>query len=122
MSAGEIVGLLAVIVFAILVALLSVPIIKFGKVLDQTRYAIKNLSEDSSPLIHEVTDTVSTANQQLKKVDNITDDISDVTANVSALAALLSATVGTPMVKVAAFTYGVRNAIFGFAKNKSYKK
>jgi len=44
-----------------------------------------------------------------KKVDE--QNVQAVTTNVSALTALLAATIGGPVVKVAAFTYGVRSAL-----------
>jgi hypothetical protein len=59
----------------------------------------------------EVTATVSTTNQQLKKVDGISSNVSDASANISALSSLLAATVGSPLIKVAAFSYGVRTAL-----------
>ena len=37
----------------------------------------------------------------------------DVSQNVSALTALFAATVGGPMIKVAAFSHGVRRALSG---------
>jgi outer membrane murein-binding lipoprotein Lpp len=58
----------------------------------------------------EVTATVSTTNQQLKKVDGISTNVSDASANISALSSLVAATVGSPLIKVAAFSYGVRSA------------
>ncbi len=72
MSGSDIAGLIAAGVFAILVALLAVPIIKLGKVFDELRDSIKDLSDGTTPLIGEVANTVATTNDQLKKVDAIT--------------------------------------------------
>lgn len=110
MSGGDIAGLIAAIVFAILVALLAVPVVKLGKVFDEVRLAVRSLSDGTTPLIDEVTSTVSTTNAQLKKVDGITNNVSDASANVSALSSLIAATIGSPLIKVAAFSYGVRSA------------
>ena len=59
-------------------------------------------------------------NHQLERVDTITTKvgvISDnglqVATNVSALTALFAATLGSPVIKVAAFSYGVRQAMSG---------
>lgn len=111
MSGSDIAGLIAAGVFAILVALLAVPIIKLGKVFDELRDSIKDLSDGTTPLIGEVTNTVATTNDQLKKVDAITSNVSDATANASALSALAAATLGKPLIKVAAFTSGVKAAM-----------
>ncbi|MDQ4491482.1 DUF948 domain-containing protein [Sinomonas sp. ASV486] len=110
MSGGDIAGLIAAGVFAVLVALLAVPILKLGKVLDELRGSIRTLADGATPLMDEVTMTVSTTHEQLKKVDGIASNVSDTTANVSALSSLIAATVGSPLVKVAAFSYGVGSA------------
>ncbi len=111
MSGGDIAGLIAAGVFAVLVALLAVPVWKLGKVMDELRLAIRSVSEETTPLIEEVTSTVSTTHQQLKTVDGITSHVSDASANISALSSLMAATVGSPLIKVAAFSYGVRAAL-----------
>ncbi|MCC3271364.1 DUF948 domain-containing protein [Arthrobacter zhangbolii] len=111
MSGGDIAGLIAAGVFAVLVALLAVPVWKLGKVFDEMRGAIRTLSEETTPLIDEVTTTVSTTNLQLQKVDGISSNVSDASANLSALSSLVAATVGSPLIKVSAFSYGVRSAI-----------
>jgi hypothetical protein len=72
---------------------------------------VKGVSDSSVPLLGEVTTTVSTTNAQLAKVDTITDNASTVTTNAAALMSLFSATAGGPLVKAAAFSYGVRKAL-----------
>jgi len=111
MSGGDIAGLIAAGVFLLLVLFLAVPILKLGKVLDEIRDSIKELSDGAQPLMTEVTATVSTTNEQLKKVDGISNNVADATANLSALSSLISATVGGPLIKVAAFSHGVRSAL-----------
>lgn len=110
MSGGDIAGLIAAGVFAVLVALLAIPVWKLGRVFDEIRVTIRSLSDGTVPLIDEVTNTVSTTNSQLQKVDGITSNVSDASANMSALSSLIAATVGSPLIKVAAFSYGVRTA------------
>lgn len=117
MSGGDIAGLIAAGVFAILVALLAVPIFKLGKVFDEIRVTIKQIGDGTVPLIDEVTTTVATTNTQLTKVDGISNNISDATANISALSSLFAATLGSPLIKVAAFSYGVRQAFSGRGKS-----
>lgn len=113
MSGGDIAGLIAAGVFAILVALLAIPVLKLGKVFDELRTTIRSLSDETTPLLDEVTTTVSTTNSQLRKVDGITNNVSDASANISALSSLVAATLGAPLIKVAAFSYGVRSAFGG---------
>ena len=111
MSGSDIAGLIAAGAFVVLVVLLAVPIMKLGKVFDELRKSIKDLADGTTPLIGEVANTVATTNDQLKKVDAITSNVSDTTANVSALSSLVAATVGKPLIKVAAFSHGVRSAL-----------
>jgi uncharacterized protein YoxC len=111
MSVGEVAGLIAACALLILVGLLAYPILKLGKVLDETRLMVKGVSDSGVPLLGEVTTTVTTTNAQLAKVDTITDNASTVTTNAAALMSLFSATAGGPLVKAAAFSYGVRKAL-----------
>ena len=90
---------------------LAIPLIKLGGVLDETRTMIKGVSEETVPLLSEVTSTVTTTNAQLVRVDAITSNVQAATTNVSALTALFAATLGGPVVKVAAFSYAVRSAL-----------
>lgn len=113
MSAGEIAGLIAAVAFVLLVGALAIPLVKLGGVLDETRNMIKGVSDETVPLLSEVTTTVTTTNAQLVRVDAITSNVQSATTNVSALTSLFAATLGTPVVKVAAFTYGVRSAMSG---------
>jgi ABC-type antimicrobial peptide transport system permease subunit len=52
----------------------------------------------------------------LEKVDQITESISEVTTNVSSLVAVFSATLGSPLVKLAGLTQGLRSALLGKKK------
>lgn len=119
MSVGDVAGLIAAVAFALLVGVLTIPLIKLGRVLDETRTLVKGVADESVPLLGEVTSTVSTTNAQLARVDAITSNVAAATTNVSALTALLAATLGGPVVKVAAFTYGVRSALSGTPAKRS---
>jgi uncharacterized protein YoxC len=113
MSVGDAAGLIAACTFLLLVGVVAYPLVKLGKVLDETRVTLRGLSDGALPLLGEVTTTVTSTNQQLGKVDTITTNVAQVSTNVSALTALFAATLGSPVVKVAAFSYGVRQALAG---------
>src|SRR5690625_1442336 len=110
MSVGEVAGLIAAIVVAMMVGLSAIPMLKLGKVVDSARVSIREVTEHTLPVLDESAETIALTNVQLEKVDKITTHAADVTENVSALTALFSATIGSPVVKIAAFTYGVRQA------------
>ena len=113
MSAGDVAGLIAAIAFVLLVGALAVPLVKLGSLIDEARITVRNLSNETTPLIAGVTTTVEQTNQQLGKVDVITTNVASTTTNVSALTGLFAATLGSPIIRVAAFTYGVRQAMTG---------
>lgn len=114
MSVGDVAGLIAAIAFVLLVGALAVPLVKLGRVLDETRASVRELTEHSLPILDEAATTVASTNGQLAKVDVITTSAAQISENASALTGLYAATLGRPLVKVAAFSYGVRRA-FGRA-------
>ena len=113
MSGGDVAGLIAAGAFVVLVLLMAVPLLKLGGVFDEARATIKGLSDSTVPLIGEVTTTVGQANEQMAKLDTITANAAQITTNASALTSLFAATLGSPVIKVAAFTFGVRQAVTG---------
>jgi len=110
-TGGDIAGLIAAGVFAVLVGLLAIPLVKLGRVFDETSSAIRGVSENVTPMLEEATTTISETNKQLARVDAITSSVEEATGNVSALVALFAATLGGPLIKVAGFSAGVRAAI-----------
>lgn len=111
MSAGQIAALVAAGAFVLLVLLLAVPIIKLGRTLDEATTAIRKAHENSDPLFTGANTTITHVNTQLERVDGITANARAVTGNVSALTSLFTATLGGPLVKTAALSYGLGRAI-----------
>ena len=116
-SPGEIAGLIAAGAFLLLVGALAVPILKLGRTVDAATRAITEVTNQAGPLLSSVHTSVDGVNQslvevngQLAKLDTMTDHVRQVTTNVAAMTSLFAATVGSPLVKVAAFSYGVRQA------------
>lgn len=122
MTGGDIAGLIAAGIFAVLVALLAIPLVKLGRVLDETTTSIREVTGHVTPMIDEATETIASGNKQLARLDEITGNVADVTGNVSALVALVAATVGGPLIKLAGFTAGLRAAFTsGAFKRKKAK-
>jgi uncharacterized protein YoxC len=116
MSGGDVAALIAASAFVLLVLFVAVPLLKLGRVLDETRNTIRDLNESMSPLLTELTDTVTSTNKQLAKIDQITESVSEVTTNISSLVAIFSATLGSPLVKLAGLTKGLRSTLLGKKK------
>jgi uncharacterized protein YoxC len=108
---GDVAGLIAAIAFVLLVGALAVPLVKLGRVLDAARDSLKDVTEHTLPVIDEAAVTITTTNSQLAKVDTVTTAAAETSQNVSALTSLVSATVGAPLVKVAAFSMAVRGLV-----------
>jgi|SRR5690625_4640563 len=108
MDLGDIAGMIAALAFVVLVAVIAVPLIKLGRVLDAATDSVRELTEHTVAVVDESAQTISAANEQLTKVDTITTSAAEVSQNVSALTTLVSATVGAPLIKIASFSYAVR--------------
>jgi uncharacterized protein YoxC len=123
-NGGEIAALIAAGAFAMLVLVLAVPLLRLRHTVDAATRAIKDLTDRTTPILGkaDVTmDNVNTAlsqvhvsldsvNLQLQKVDAITGHAAHVSANVANLAGVVTSVASNPLVKAAAFGYGVRKA------------
>jgi uncharacterized protein YoxC len=120
MSVGEVAGLIAAIAFVVLVALTAVPLLKLGRVLEEVRLAVRDIGHESVPILTELRGTVRATNDELEKLGVVTEDVARVSSNATVVSenaaqmtTLFRATLGGPLIKTAAFTYGVRKAITG---------
>jgi uncharacterized protein YoxC len=120
MSVGEIAGLIAAIAFVVLVALTAIPLLKLGRVLEEVRLAVRDIGHESVPILTELRGTVTATNNELEKLSVVTEDVAKVSKNATVvsenaaqLTSLFSATLGGPLIKTAALTYGVRKALRG---------
>lgn len=109
-SVGQLAALIAAIGFALLMLALCYVVLKLAKTVDETSKLVAGINDKTVPLLGEVTTSVTHVNQELVRVDAITANVQSMTGNVSALTSLFAATLGSPVIKVAAFSYGVRRA------------
>jgi len=110
-SVGELAGLLVAVFWAVLVTLLAVVLVRLSKVLKEATVLVSAVTEQAVPLLTDAGAAVRSANEQLERVDEITANVQDAAANANALSSTVAATLGGPLVKVAAFSYGVRKAV-----------
>ena len=120
MNVGEVAGLIAAVAAVALVAFCAVPLLKLGRVLEELRLLVRDVGHNSVPILQELKGTVSATNTELGKLSLVTEDVSKVSAhatvvseNAAQLSTLFMSTLGGPMIKTAAFTFGVRQAISG---------
>jgi uncharacterized protein YoxC len=110
-SGWDVAGIIIAVFWAILVCFLAYVLVHVARVLKETTVLVSEVTEQTIPLLGEVTTTVTNANTQLTRVDAITSSVQTVAGNASNLSSLFAATLGNPLVKAAAFTYGVRKAM-----------
>ncbi|GGT44623.1 DUF948 domain-containing protein [Streptomyces purpureus] len=111
MTGGEVAGILVAVFWAILVSFLAVVLVRLAQTLRATTKLVADVTEQAVPLLADASAAVRSAQTQLDKVDAIASDVQEVTSNASALSTTVASTFGGPLVKVAAFGYGVRRAL-----------
>jgi uncharacterized protein YoxC len=111
LSGGEIAGLIVAVFWAILVCFMAYVLVKLGKVVGDTSSLVTGVTDQTVPLLGEVTSSVVHVNLELERVDAITANVQTISSNVSALTGVFAATLGSPVIKVAAFSYGVRRVL-----------
>jgi uncharacterized protein YoxC len=114
MSVGEAAGLICALALLVLVALVAVPLLKLGRMLDEGTKRV----EQSSLIIDEAVErlkqggtTIESVNANLGNVERTTANVEAVTGNVKAITGVFSATFSGPLVKVAALMYGLSRAV-----------
>jgi hypothetical protein len=110
-SGGTVAALVAAGALVVFVLIVAVPLLKLGRTLDETTLAIRKAHEGAVPLLADAQATLRGVNAQLDQVDGITKGVNSMTTNAAALTSLVSSTVGSPLIKVAAFSYGVRRSV-----------
>ena len=111
MSGGAVAALIAAGAFVLLVLLLAVPLLKLGRTLDEATLAVRNTNDGVGPLLTEAQQTLQSVNVQLQQLEGIAANVNSMTTNVAAMSTVVSSTLGSPMIKAAAFTYGVRKTV-----------
>ncbi len=123
MTIGQLAAMLAAIALCVLVGFCAVPLLKLGRVLEELRLAVRDIGHNSVPILQELKGTVEATNDEIAKISLVTEDVSKVSGhatvvseNAAQMSQLFAATLGGPMVKTAAFSYGVRSALKGRRK------
>ncbi len=112
-SGGEVAGILVAVFWAILVSFLAVALARLAQTLRATTKLVADVTDQAVPLLADASTAVRSAQTQIERVDAIASDVQEVTSNASALSTTVASTFGGPLVKVAAFGYGVRRALGG---------
>jgi predicted PurR-regulated permease PerM len=114
-------GILVAVFWAILVSFLAVALARLAQTLRATTKLVADVTDQAVPLLADASSAVRSAQTQIDRVDAIASDVQEVTSNASALSTTVASTFGGPLVKVAAFGYGVRQALVGRRENAPAK-
>jgi uncharacterized protein YoxC len=117
-SAGQIAALVAAGALVLLVLFLAVTLVKMGRTLDAATKALEQTIANTQPIFTSANTTIDHVNTQLERVDGITSNVKTASGNISALTSLFTATLGGPLVKAAALSYGISKAVRARKKKK----
>jgi hypothetical protein len=120
-SAAQLAALIAAGFFAVGVCAGVFVLLRLAGLISRANRILTDYGDRASALIEQAQAAVSRSNEQLARTDSITASMDEVTANmaelsghVSALAGLargISVGLGAPLLRVAAFSFGVRRAV-----------
>jgi uncharacterized protein YoxC len=111
LTGGQLAGLIVAVFWAVLVAFIALTLLKLSRLLGEAGKVVREIGDQAAPLLDDMTRTVQRANEQLGRTDVITKQVAGVTQTVSAVTTVMTSVVGGPLVKAAAFSYGVRKAL-----------
>jgi uncharacterized protein YoxC len=117
MSAGGIALIIcAVSLFAIAVAF-AYAVIRFGRLIDEAKVSLKSLTEETVPLIDNVTQTVNLVNGPLESFNKITKNVENISTKASEATSNF-VDKGGPALKIA----GALMSAAGASKKRKAKK
>jgi hypothetical protein len=113
LTGGQLAAIIVAVFWAVLVSFIALTLLKLSRLLGEASKLVHDIGDQAGPLMDDMTRTVKRANEQLGRTDVITRQVAGVTQNVSAVTTVMTSVVGGPLVKAAAFSYGVRKALGG---------
>jgi uncharacterized protein YoxC len=125
MTGGEVAALIGAIAGLIAALALLIGAVWLAMLLGRLSGSVKELTATVREINTGVTDTlpevkrlVVSVNDEIEKVGVVTDDVAKLSGHASAVAndasqlsSLVTSTVAVPLVKISAFSYGVRRAV-----------
>ncbi|MDS1271370.1 DUF948 domain-containing protein [Lipingzhangella sp. LS1_29] len=107
----EVAALIAAVVWSVLVTFLCVALVKLIRLINETTKVVSELGDRTGPLLDDVSTTVESTNAQLTETAEITANARSASEDVASMTALTRSVVTGPLVRIAAFSYGVRKVL-----------
>ncbi|OKL50013.1 DUF948 domain-containing protein [Boudabousia marimammalium] len=111
MTWTDIASMIAAIAFVILVLALAYPLYQLGRTFRHTSESVVRLTASADATVREATTTLQAATEQIEKIDVVTTSASHTAQDISAISALVAASVGSPLIKLNAFSYSAQSLL-----------
>jgi hypothetical protein len=111
MSGIQVVGLIIAVFLVLGACVMALVLMRVTELLLTLKGTLTALTTATLPLLEEAEQAATTGNASMAKVAAITENLQAVTDNVGAVTATASAAAGSPVIKTASFSYGVRRVI-----------
>jgi predicted PurR-regulated permease PerM len=106
------------ILAAILVFFICLVLVRLARTLESTNILITDVRTELTPLIGELRVTIDQINSELDNVDEIVQSVQDAGEKVTATASLIQKVVSSPVIKIASFSAGAKQALNVLLKNR----
>jgi hypothetical protein len=80
------------------------------RAVDSVIDSVRNVTDETVPILQGVNETVSGVNVELARVDTIVGGVQSITVTTDQLVGVVHATLSNPLIKMAAFAAGVAQA------------
>jgi hypothetical protein len=122
MNTGQLAALIAAGFFAVGMCAVVFVLLRLAGLISHANRIMTDYGDRAATLIERAQAAVDRTNEQLERTDSITASMDEVTSNMAdlsghvadlaGLARAISAGLGTPLLRVSAFAFGVRRAVW----------
>jgi uncharacterized protein YoxC len=106
------------VAWAVLVIFLCLAVYNTSVVLASTKALIDGITQETVPLLSEVTTTVTSVNKELNRVDSIVESVGNIVKSAEHVSKIIEQAVSSPLIKVAAYGAGLTRAAKRFGKKR----
>lgn len=116
MSASDLAAIIVAIASILGVVVLVVALVSLTRTLTTIRLSIEEMRRETLPVIDELQRTVTQANADLERLDNLLDSATSVTQTVDSASQLAYLAFSNPIIKAIAFATGTARAARAFRR------
>jgi uncharacterized protein YoxC len=117
MGPGGIATIIAACSLFVIAVAISYAVVRIGRLIDEAKISLKTVTDETKPLIEEVTTTVQLVNGPLESVNRITKNVEEMSGKLTETASSFLVK-GGPAVKA----LGLLVSAVQMKKSRSYKK